>query len=145
MAPPAEDTFVVRMVEPERALVLGDATGGMSRALVLEPIDEASTRPITRSSGAYDRLALGLLLNVFWHPVDFGMQRRQLLNLKRLAKAAACHRTGSKHAALNGKGSGLPSFSASSRSLGSIGFRSAGGLAGGARRLRSWRARWAMR
>jgi hypothetical protein len=29
------------------------------------------------------------MLKVFWHPLDFGMQRRQLLNLKRLVEAAA--------------------------------------------------------
>jgi hypothetical protein len=33
-------------------------------------------------------LALGLMLKVFWHPLDFGMQRRQLLGLKRLVETA---------------------------------------------------------
>ena len=89
MAPKAKDMFAVRMIEPGRALVLGDATGGMSLAFVLEPVDENSTRLITRSRAACGRLALGLLLRVFWHPVDFGMQRRQLLNLKRLVEATA--------------------------------------------------------
>jgi len=89
MTPKAKDMFVVRMIEPERALVLGDAAGGMSWAFVLEPIDETATRLITRSKGAYHHLALGLLLNVFWHPLDFGMQRKQLLNLKRLVEAPA--------------------------------------------------------
>jgi hypothetical protein len=28
------------------------------------------------------------MLKVVWHPVHFGMQRRQLLNLKRLVEAA---------------------------------------------------------
>ncbi|MBV9007070.1 MAG: hypothetical protein JO181_20550 [Solirubrobacterales bacterium] len=88
MAPNAKGMFVVRMIEPEGALVLGDATGGMSWALVLEPVDKNSTRHITRSRGAYDRLAVGLFLKLFWHPVDFGMQRRQLVNLKRLVEAA---------------------------------------------------------
>jgi len=86
--PKAEKLFVVRAVEPERALVLGDDAGSMSWAFVLEPVDETSTRVITRSRGAYDRLALGLTLKVLWHPLHFGMQRRQLLNLKRLAEAA---------------------------------------------------------
>jgi PPOX class probable F420-dependent enzyme len=86
--PTAEDRFVVRAVEPERALVLGDDAGSMSWAFVLEPIGATGTRLITRSRGAYDRLALGLLLKVVWHPVHFGMQRRQLLNLKRLVEAA---------------------------------------------------------
>jgi PPOX class probable F420-dependent enzyme len=86
--PTAEDRFVVRAVEPERALVLGDDAGSMSWAFVLEPVAETGTRLITRSRGAYDRLALGLMLKVVWHPVHFGMQRRQLLNLKRLVEAA---------------------------------------------------------
>lgn len=89
MTPKAQDRFVVRMVDPERALVLGDDAGSMSWAFVLEPVDETSTRLITRSRGAIDRLALGLMLKIFWHPLDFGMQRRQLLNLKRLVEAAA--------------------------------------------------------
>jgi PPOX class probable F420-dependent enzyme len=86
--PTAKDRFVVRAVEPERALILGDDAGSMSWAFVLEPIGKTGTRLITRSRGAYDRVALGLLLKVVWHPVHFGMQRRQLLNLKRLVEAA---------------------------------------------------------
>lgn len=87
--PRAEDRFVVQAVEPERTLVLGDDVGSMSRAFVLEPAGESSTRLITRSGGAYDRLALGLMLKIGWHPVHFGMQRRQLLNLKRRVEAPA--------------------------------------------------------
>jgi len=87
MTPKAQDRFVVRVAEPDRALVLGDDAGQMSWAFVLEPAD-GSTRLITRSRGTIDRLALGLMLKVFWHPLDFGMQRRQLLNLKRLVEAA---------------------------------------------------------
>jgi PPOX class probable F420-dependent enzyme len=86
--PTAQDRFLVRAVEPERALVLGDAAGSMSWAFVLEPLGATGTRLITRSRGAYDRLALGLLLKLIWHPVHFGMQRRQLLNLKRRVEAA---------------------------------------------------------
>jgi PPOX class probable F420-dependent enzyme len=86
--PTAEDRFLVRVVEPQRALVLGDDAGSMSWAFVLEPVGETATRLITRSRGAYDRLALGLLLKLIWHPVHFGMQRRQLLNLKRLVETA---------------------------------------------------------
>ncbi|HEU4540908.1 MAG TPA: hypothetical protein VFR23_07245 [Jiangellaceae bacterium] len=86
--PKAADRFVVHAVEPERALVLGDDASSMTWAFVLEPVDE-STRLITRSRGAYDRLALGLMLKVVWQPVHFGMQRRQLLNLKRRVEAAA--------------------------------------------------------
>jgi len=86
MTPTAQDRFVVRVVKPRRALVLGDDAGQMSWAFVLEPAGETSTRLITRSRGTIDRLALGLMLKVFWHPLDFGMQRRQLLNLKRLVE-----------------------------------------------------------
>jgi hypothetical protein len=37
----------------------------------------ASTRLITRSRWAYDRLALGLMLKAGWHPIHFGKQRRR--------------------------------------------------------------------
>jgi len=86
MTPKAQGRSVVRIVEPGRALVPGDDAGHMSWAFTLEPAGETSTRLITRSRGATDRLALGLMLNLFWHPLDFGIQRRQLLNLKRLAE-----------------------------------------------------------
>jgi hypothetical protein len=76
MTPRAKDRFVVRVAEPDRALVLGDDAGQMSWAFVLEPAGKTSTRLITRSRGAIDRLALGLMLKVFWHPLGFGMQRR---------------------------------------------------------------------
>jgi pimeloyl-ACP methyl ester carboxylesterase len=77
-----------RVAGPDRALVLGDDPGQMSWAFALEPAGETSTRLITRSRGTTGRLALGLMLKVFWHPFDFGMQRRQLLNLKRLVETA---------------------------------------------------------
>jgi len=88
MRPTDEDTFVVPVVEPERALVLGDPTAGMSWAFVLEPVDERCTRLLVRIRATYARAALGLMLRVFWRPVDLAMQRRQLLNLKRLVEAA---------------------------------------------------------
>jgi hypothetical protein len=88
MTPKAQDRFAVRVAGPGRALVLGDDAGQMSWAFVLEPAGETSTRLITRSRGTIDRLALGLMLKVCWHPLDVGMQRRQLLNLKRLVKTA---------------------------------------------------------
>jgi hypothetical protein len=88
LTPKAQDRFVVRVAGPDRALVLGDDVGQMPWAFVLEPVDETSTRLITGSRGTTGRLALGLMLKVFWHPVGFGMQRRQLLNLKRLVQTA---------------------------------------------------------
>jgi hypothetical protein len=89
MSPKVEDTFVVRSVEPERALVLGDAAGGMAWEFVLEPIDENSTRVIARVRATYDSPALGLFLKLVWHPTHFAMERRQLVNLKRRVEAAA--------------------------------------------------------
>ena len=86
--PVAEDGFVVRAVEPERALVLGDDAGSVTWTFALEPIDEASTRLITRARGDYERVAVGLMLGLVWRPIHFGMQRRQLLNLKRRVEAA---------------------------------------------------------
>ena len=88
MTPKARDRFVVRVVEPDRALVLGDDAGQMSWAFVLEPAGETSTRVITRSRGMIDRLALGVVLKLFWHPPGFGMQRRRLPALRRLVEAA---------------------------------------------------------
>ena len=86
MRPRDSDTYVVRRIEPERALVIGDAAGGMSWAFVLEPVDEHTTRLITRVRATYDGRALGLFFRLFWHPVHFAMQRRQLLNLKQLVE-----------------------------------------------------------
>jgi hypothetical protein len=57
MAPKAKDMFVVRMIEPERALVIGDAAGGMSWAFVLEPVDEQTTGLITRVRATYSTTA----------------------------------------------------------------------------------------
>ena len=88
MSPTQHDTFVVRMVEPERALVLGDAAGGMSWAFVLEPLDQERTRLVSRVRATYDNPALALLFKVFWRPVHFAMQRKQLLNLKLLVETA---------------------------------------------------------
>jgi hypothetical protein len=87
MTPAAEDGFVVRAIEPERALVLGDASGSATWAFVLEPIDERTTRLITRVRARFEHAAPGLLLGLVWRPIHFGMQRRQLLNLKRRVEA----------------------------------------------------------
>jgi hypothetical protein len=84
--PTAEDGFLLRAIEPGRSLVLGGEAGSRYRvswAFVLEPIDETSTRLITRASGEYERRAVGLMLALVWRPIDFGMQRRQLLNIRR--------------------------------------------------------------
>lgn len=86
--PTADDGFIVRALEPERALVLGEDTGSMSWVFVLEPIDETSTRLVTRVRAWYKTLAGRLMLGLVFHPIHFGMQRRQLLNLKRRVEAA---------------------------------------------------------
>ena len=88
--PTAEDGFLVKAIEPERSLVLGGDAGSrysVTWAFVLEPINETSTRLITRASGEYERRAVGLMLGLVWRPIDFGMQRRQLLNIRRRVEA----------------------------------------------------------
>ncbi len=85
--PTSEDGFIVRIVEPERALVLGEDTGSFTWAFVLEPLDATSTRLIARGRAWYESLAGALMLRLVWHPIHFGMQRRQLLNLKQRVEA----------------------------------------------------------
>ena len=89
MTPTAEDGFVVRAVDPGRALVLGDPTGSATWAFALVPVDEATTRLITRVRAGFERFLLGLLFALLWRPIHFGMQRRQLLTLKRQVEARA--------------------------------------------------------
>jgi hypothetical protein len=87
--PTADDGFIVRAVEPERALVLGEASGSFTWTLVLEPIDATSTRLIARGRAWYESLVMGLMVQLVWRPIHFGMQRRQLLNLKQRVEATA--------------------------------------------------------
>ena len=87
--PTADDGWIVRAVEPERALVLGEETGSITWTFVLEPIDETSTRLLTRARAWYKTLASRLMIGLVFHPIHFGMQRRQLLNLKRRAETGA--------------------------------------------------------
>jgi hypothetical protein len=86
--PNATDGFIVRAVEPERARILGVDAVPVIWALVLQPIDEATTRLLTRGGGNYERFAIGLMLRIVWRPIHFGMQQRQLLNLKLRVEAA---------------------------------------------------------
>lgn len=88
--PADADGFVVRAVEPERALVLGDPAGWLTWALVLDPIDVTTTRLVTRvrlRPARQDALTSRPAVGLVWRPVHFGMQRRQLLNLKRRVEA----------------------------------------------------------
>jgi hypothetical protein len=84
--PDAYDGFIVKAIEPERALVIGGDAGSLYRVVwtfVLEPLDESHTRLVTRASAGYDRRSVGVGLRLVGHPMHFAMQRRQLLNLKR--------------------------------------------------------------
>lgn len=88
--PTASDGFVIQAVEPEKFVVLGGNAGALYRvtwAFVLERIDETSTRLLTRSSGEYTRFWAGMYLRFVARPVHFGMQRKQLLNIKRRVEA----------------------------------------------------------
>lgn len=87
--PTADDGFIVRSVQPERALVVGEDTGSFTWAFVLEPIDATSTRLIARVRTCYQSLAYALMVRLVWRPIHFGMQRRQLLNIKRRVEATA--------------------------------------------------------
>jgi hypothetical protein len=90
--PDANDGFIVKAVEPERVLVLGGDAGSLYRvtwAFVLESIDSAHTRLLTRSSADYEHAWVGVRLRIAAHPIHFAMQRRQLLNVKRRAEAFA--------------------------------------------------------
>jgi hypothetical protein len=84
-----EDGFVVRAVEPQRALGLGDAAGSAAWTFILEPIDETSSGLIARVRAGYERSAVGLTIRLVWRPIHFGMQRRQLLNVKRRVESGA--------------------------------------------------------
>src|SRR6185369_8053572 len=84
--PTADDGFVVRAIKPEQALVFGEETQ-FTWAFVLQPIDETSTRLVTRTRMLYENLAQRLMLELSFRPIDFGMKQRQLLNLKRSVEA----------------------------------------------------------
>jgi hypothetical protein len=89
-SPTAEDGFFVKAVDPEHSLVLGGEAGtrySATWAFVLEPQDETSTRLLTRASGEYKRFTVALMLGLVLRPIDFGMQREQLLNLKQRVEA----------------------------------------------------------
>jgi hypothetical protein len=88
-APTADDGFIIRGIEQERALVLGEETGSISWTFFLEPIEGTGARLLTRVRVWYGTLAGRLMNELLMHPIHFGMQRRQLLNLKQRAEAGA--------------------------------------------------------
>jgi hypothetical protein len=90
-APTADDGFIVWSVEHGQALVLGGTAGSLYRvtwAFVLERIDDMSTRLLTRASAEYTHLAVAPWLWLIMRPIHFGMQRKQLLNLKASVEAS---------------------------------------------------------
>ena len=50
-------------------------------AFVLQPTDARTTRLLVRASGEWERRSVGLMLYLFWRPMHFAMQRKQLLTL----------------------------------------------------------------
>lgn len=91
--PTDREGFIVRAIEPDRALVLGGTPPPfrMSWAFVLQPLDEATTRLIARCRAVPRSVAVGVLLRLF-HPVHFAMQRKQLLSVKRRVEATVPYR-----------------------------------------------------
>jgi hypothetical protein len=91
--PTDHEGFIVRAIEPDRALVLGGTPPPfrMSWAFVLQPLDETTTRLIARCRAVPRSVAVGLLLRLF-HPVHFAMQRKQLLSVKRRVEATVPYR-----------------------------------------------------
>jgi hypothetical protein len=90
--PDAQDGFVVRAVDPGRALIQGGEAGSLFRvtwAFVLEPLDGARTRVLVRAGAAHSRREVGLGLRYVARPLHFAMQRRQLLGLRRRVEGAA--------------------------------------------------------
>jgi hypothetical protein len=81
-----------RIVEANRALVLGDAEGKLfSWGFYLRPLGVDKTRLIVRSRGG--QLPLGPLAApaqyLFMEPIHFVMERKMMLTLKSLAEKAA--------------------------------------------------------
>jgi hypothetical protein len=91
--PTDREGFIVRAIEPDRALVLGGTPPPfrMSWAFVLQPRDETTTRLIARCRAVPRSIPVGLLLQLF-HPVHFAMQRKQLITLKRRVEANVPYR-----------------------------------------------------
>lgn len=99
--------FEVICAQPGRALVLGPAgdddpatvmAGGLpyaSWAFVLDPVSDHSCRLIVRYRADYDPTPLGWLgLQVLLEPIQFVMERKTLLGIKRRAERRALERSG---------------------------------------------------
>ena len=81
--------FVVKAVEPGRAIILGGDDPPTSWAFILEPINEDSTRLIIRFRQDYEP-SLGNVIGwrVFTDPITFVMERKMLQGIKLRAEAA---------------------------------------------------------
>ena len=82
--------FVVRGVEPGRAIILGGDDPPTTWAFVLEPIDEHSTRLIIRYRQDFEP-TLGNVIGwrVFTEPIHFNMERKMLQGIKVRVEATA--------------------------------------------------------
>ena len=84
--------FIVRVIEPDRAIVLYGDDPPTTWAFVLEPIDEHSTRLIVRWRQYYEN-TIGNMIGwrVFTDPITFVMERKLLQGIKARVEA---HRAG---------------------------------------------------
>lgn len=89
MTPTADQTFVVRAVEHNRALVIGDPDLGGAWQFTLEPHGPIRTRLLVRATGRYEHVVARLLAGLLLRPIHFGMERRQLLGIKRRVEERA--------------------------------------------------------
>lgn len=84
-------TMVVKAVEPGRFLVLGpqgEPDLEITWALALYPIDETSTRLVSRARGWMKPSAKTLFWRALLGPGQFIMERKMFLEIKRRAEAA---------------------------------------------------------
>ena len=87
-----EPYFVVSAIEPGRAIVLGGDDPPTTWALVLEPIDDNSTRLLIRWRQDYEQNFGNVLAwRVFVDPINFMMERKMMQGIKVRAEAAAAN------------------------------------------------------
>lgn len=87
---PADSSgFIVRALDSEHTLVLGGEPPpySVTWTYVLEPMDDTTTRLITRCRGIPRSPLYALLTRLVAHPIHYAMQRRQLLNIKHRVEA----------------------------------------------------------
>jgi len=80
--------FVVKAIEPGRAIILGGDDPPTSWAFILEPVDQRTTRLIIRFRQQYER-SFGNVVGwrVFTDPITFVMERKMLQGIKARAEA----------------------------------------------------------